>query len=254
MAVMLAMSSFEMLRFKPAYSSKDSTTDRIRAVASAGEISCSTTRSSSTRKNSFSVMKRTTRARLRPSTRALTVPSGRRRSWSTLPMVPISLMSSAPGLSMPAFFWVARNTVLSPFIASVRALTERVRPTKSGATMWGKTTMSRKGRSGSTRRLGWGSPSLKNFGIVTMIHSTVELQSRAQAPGLIDGWFIPVARRRGGQTRNRGGRGNTPAPAARRSPSDALHPGRAPLAAVRPVFWLVRRAGSDLPCSARHRR
>jgi hypothetical protein len=75
-------------------------------------------------------------------------------------------------LSIPARFWVARKTTLSLFMASVRALTDLARPTNKGATIKGNTTMSRRGSKGSTSRFGLGSPSLKNFGMFTMRHTT----------------------------------------------------------------------------------
>jgi hypothetical protein len=59
---------------------------------------------------------------------------------------------------------VARNTFLSLFIASARAFTDLERPTNSGATMWGNTTISLSGKSGNIALGDAGLPSLKNFG------------------------------------------------------------------------------------------
>jgi hypothetical protein len=53
-------------------------------------------------------------------------------------------------------------------MASDRALTDFSRPTKRGATIWGKTTISLKGNSGSSNLESPDSSSLKNFGIFTM--------------------------------------------------------------------------------------
>jgi hypothetical protein len=70
---------------------------------------------------------------------------------------------------------VAKNTLLSLFIALARALTDFERPTKSGATMCGKTTMSLNGNNGRTSVGTWASFSLKNLGKLIMALSLIFL-------------------------------------------------------------------------------
>ena len=53
-------------------------------------------------------------------------------------------------------------------MASASALTDLVRPTKSGATIWGRTTRSLKGKRGNNIFLSISPSSLKNLGILTM--------------------------------------------------------------------------------------
>jgi hypothetical protein len=78
-------------------------------------------------------------------------------------------ISFSLGLSTPAFLWVARKMRLSLFMALESALTDLLRPTKSGATMCGKTTMSLSGSRGSTSGAVPPSWFLKNFGILTIV-------------------------------------------------------------------------------------
>ncbi len=68
-----------------------------------------------------------------------------------VPTVPTAKMSSAAGSLVFAFFCAHRRMAFSCAIASSRAAIDFSRPTKSGTTMWGKTMMSRSGRSGSVR-------------------------------------------------------------------------------------------------------
>jgi hypothetical protein len=62
--------------------------------------------------------------------------------------VPTWKTSSKAGSLVLAFFCAARTTILSLPMASSRAAMDFSRPTNSGTTMWGKTMMSRSGRSG----------------------------------------------------------------------------------------------------------
>ena len=57
-------------------------------------------------------------------------------------------MSLAVGSSFEPFFWATSMMLLPASMAASSALMERWRPTKSGITMWGKTTTSRRGNSG----------------------------------------------------------------------------------------------------------
>src|SRR3569832_2371833 len=57
-------------------------------------------------------------------------------------------MAPGEGSSSEEFFWVASRICLSPFITSSRARTDLSRPTNSGTTMCGNTTMSRNGSTG----------------------------------------------------------------------------------------------------------
>ena len=79
--------------------------------------------------------------------------------------MPISNRPCGRGSSSPASFWVTRRIWLSARITSSRARMDFSRPTKSGTTMCGKTTMSRSGRTGGVcpsrarlRRAGLRSP------------------------------------------------------------------------------------------------
>jgi hypothetical protein len=57
-------------------------------------------------------------------------------------------MASGAGSSSPAFFCAASRICLSARITSSSALIDFSRPTNSGTIMYGKTTMSRNGRTG----------------------------------------------------------------------------------------------------------
>src|SRR5215831_15133244 len=83
-----------------------------------------------------------------PSTRTLTVPSGSLSSCSTLASVPTSKIAFVAGSSSEAFFCVASRMNVSLRITSSSARIDFSRPTNSGTIMWGKTTMSRSGKTG----------------------------------------------------------------------------------------------------------
>jgi hypothetical protein len=61
-------------------------------------------------------------------------------------MQPISYMSSAPGSSLAADFCATSRMFLPASMAVSSALMDFGRPTKSGITMWGNTTTSRRGK------------------------------------------------------------------------------------------------------------
>ncbi len=125
-----------------------------RAAASASADHSVSSRISSTstaRKHSPSTKRRTTARRL-PSTRTFTVPSGRRKTWITLASVPTEKMSSGVGSSLCTRCAERKISWLSPReVTSPSAPSDFSRPTKSGTTIWGKTTVSRRGRSGTQR-------------------------------------------------------------------------------------------------------
>ena len=89
-----------------------------------------------------------TRTRRIPSTRTLKVPSGSFKDWTIRATVPTSNRSSEDGSSMPASRCATSKSSLFAFSEDVtlrRALSDFSRPTKSGTTIWGKTTMSLSG-------------------------------------------------------------------------------------------------------------
>ena len=88
------------------------------------------------------------RTRDLPSTSTFTVPSGSFRSWSTFAKTPTRKMPSAVGSSTAGSIWLDSRICLSSCITSSSARTDFSRPTKSGTTMCGNTTMSRSGRTG----------------------------------------------------------------------------------------------------------
>ena len=109
----------------------------------------------STMKKPSVCVKRRTAARRLPSTSTFTVPSGSRSSWMIVPIVPIVKMSSGIGSLVFALRCAERKISFPPAapfpIASSSALIDFSRPTNSGTTMCGKTTMSRNGSSGTRR-------------------------------------------------------------------------------------------------------
>src|SRR5690606_35251325 len=139
------------LRLSFTYFSKPARTVRISASLSALRVSTSSTGSTSQAKKGSDCTKVRMRARCRPSTSTFTVPSGRRRCWSTTPIVPISNRSAAPGSSRATWRCATSRSCRSPWLAASSAAIDLARPTKSGTTMCGNTTMSRSGSSGSTR-------------------------------------------------------------------------------------------------------
>ena len=66
-----------------------------------------------------------------------------------MPTVPIAWMSSGVGFSTSRAFCVAKKIIRLPASAASMALIDISRPTNSGSTMYGNTTMSRTGSSGS---------------------------------------------------------------------------------------------------------
>ena len=88
------------------------------------------------------------RARLPPSTSTFTVPSGSFSICRMLETQPISYMSSAPGSSLAAERCATSRMDLPLSMAVSIALMDFGRPTKSGITMCGNTTTSRRGSSG----------------------------------------------------------------------------------------------------------
>ena len=111
--------------------------------------------STSTMKKPSVCVKRRTAARRLPSTSTFTVPSGRRSSWMIVPIVPIVKISSGIGSFVFALRCAERKISFPPAapfpIASSSALIDFSRPTNSGTTMCGNTTMSRSGSSGTRR-------------------------------------------------------------------------------------------------------
>src|SRR2546421_2841256 len=91
-------------------------------------------------------------ARWMPSTSTFTVPSGSFSICRMLDTQPTSNMSSGFGSSLPAAFCATSMICRPASIAASSALMDLGRPTKSGITMWGKTTTSRSGSSGSVIR------------------------------------------------------------------------------------------------------
>ncbi len=88
------------------------------------------------------------RARLPPSTRTFTVPSGSLSICRMFEMQPISYMSCGPGSSLAADFCATSRIDFPASMAVSIALMDLGRPTNSGITMCGNTTTSRRGRSG----------------------------------------------------------------------------------------------------------
>ena len=88
-------------------------------------------------------------ARLIPSTKTLTVPSGNFNNCRTFAIVPNSKRSSFFGSSVEALFWVISIIFLFLPITSSRALTDLSLPTNNGTTICGNTTMSLSGKTGS---------------------------------------------------------------------------------------------------------
>src|SRR5687768_2916200 len=62
-------------------------------------------------------------------------------------------MASIDGSSSAGFFWATSKMRLSSRITSSSALMDFSRPTNNGTIMWGKTTMSRSGRTGRVSAL-----------------------------------------------------------------------------------------------------
>ena len=92
-----------------------------------------------------------TSARCCPSTSTFTVPSGSLSICRMVETHPTSNMSATEGSSLAAAFWATSMMRRSASMAISRALMLLGRPTKSGITMWGNTTTSRKGNSGRSR-------------------------------------------------------------------------------------------------------
>src|SRR5262245_7420407 len=90
------------------------------------------------------------RALASPCTSTLTRPSGRRRMRITIATVPTGCRSSASGSSTSGLRCAASSSRRSPESASSTAATERSRVRNSGSTMYGNTTNSRSGRTGSS--------------------------------------------------------------------------------------------------------
>ena len=63
-----------------------------------------------------------------------------------MPTVPIAWMSSGVGFSTSSAFCVAKKIMRLPANAASIALIDMSRPTNSGSTIYGKTTMSRTGK------------------------------------------------------------------------------------------------------------
>ena len=103
----------------------------------------------SPRNNASSSIRLSSSARLSPSTRTLTVPSGNLSSWRIVATVPIACMVSIVGSSSDASVWATSMMRLSDSIASSRALIDFSRPTNRGITIAGNTTTSRNGNNGS---------------------------------------------------------------------------------------------------------
>jgi hypothetical protein len=104
-------------------------------------------------------------ARCRPSTSTFTVPSGSLSICRMLDTQPIANMSSGRGSSLPAAFCATNMIWRPPSIAASSALIDLGRPTNSGITMWGNTTTSRSGSSGSVIGSGGrtGCPDIRNL-------------------------------------------------------------------------------------------
>ena len=135
--------------FKFTYLSNSSVVDLDIALSCLSEESIVSIiwSTSACKKSSFS-KKTLIDALFSPSTNTLTVPSGSFNSCSTLATVPKSNRSFFLGSSTEALFWVISIIFLSPFITLSRALTDLSLPTNNGTTIWGKTTISLKGRTG----------------------------------------------------------------------------------------------------------
>ena len=98
-----------------------------------------------------------TETRSSPSTKTRTVPSGNFKSCRIFAIQPRSKRSFAAGSSVSDSFCVKSTMRFSACITSSRAAIDFSRPTKSGTTICGKTTISRRGRMGKR----WGSLIIK---------------------------------------------------------------------------------------------
>jgi hypothetical protein len=83
-----------------------------------------------------------------PSTSTLTVPSGNLSICSIVPRVPILNKSLALGSSVEEFFWVSNTISLFSSITVSRALIDLSLPTNNGAIIFGKITISLRGKIG----------------------------------------------------------------------------------------------------------
>src|SRR6267142_305254 len=90
--------------------------------------------------------------RTMPSTSTRMVPSGRRNSCSTRTTVPTAYSSSCDGSATSLRRCAVTNSIRSRVTARSIALMEGRRPTSSGIVMYGNTTTSRSGSSGSRSR------------------------------------------------------------------------------------------------------
>ena len=83
-----------------------------------------------------------------PSIKIFTAPSGNFKTCRTLAITPTLKILFSPGLSSPASRCATRSICCSVFITSSKAKTDFSRPTKSRTIMFGKTTMSLRGKTG----------------------------------------------------------------------------------------------------------
>ena len=131
-----------------AYSPNCSTTWRIMATTSLPDAVTASFMATAASTYSPRSLSCSSCARELPWTSTRTVPSGSLSNWSTCATTPTSNRSSRSGSSHPGSSCARRKMSLLPSIAASSAATDLSRPTNSGTTMPGNTTMSRRGRRG----------------------------------------------------------------------------------------------------------
>ncbi len=135
--------------FSLTYCSKCETTERVSTSISRSSYFSTSGSGVMSAVKKASVSMPSTMARATPSTSTLTVPSGSFSSCRMVATVPTVYRSRGLGSSTSAAFCATSRICLSRRMASSSARMDLSRPTNSGMTMWGYTTTSRSGSTGT---------------------------------------------------------------------------------------------------------